>query len=129
MLAIADLHAPRQRQRRRTPQRRLRLLLPNAIVFPLQRKFGTFQEIIWRRRLPELQCLMLVSGQPSRITILRRGTNQVGKRNVRRVGGQLVEFLFAQFQHYYYFGRNGVDDNNRERQGLLSFEDVYLPRD
>ena len=48
---------------------------------------------------------------------------------MRRVGGQLVESLFTQFQHYYYFGRHGVDDNNRERQGLLSFEGVYLPRD
>ena len=56
-------------------------------------------------------------------------TDRVGRRKVRRVGGQLVEFLFTQFQHYYYYGRHGVDDNNRERQGLLSFEDVYRPRD
>ena len=29
----------------------------------------------------------------------------------------------------YYFGRHGVNDNNRERQGLLSFGDMYRPRD
>ena len=40
MLAMADLHASRQRQRHCMPQRRLRLLLLNAIAFPLQRKFG-----------------------------------------------------------------------------------------
>ena len=56
-------------------------------------------------------------------------TERVGRRKVRRVGGQLVEFLFLQFQHYYYYGRHGIDDNKRERQGLLSFEDVYRPRD
>ena len=56
-------------------------------------------------------------------------TERMGKRKVRRVGGELVEFLFTQFSHYYYLGRHGVDDNNRERQGLLSFEDVYRPRD
>ena len=28
-------------------------------------------------------------------------TDRAGMRKVRRVGGQLVEFLFTQFQHYY----------------------------
>ena len=54
LLVLVDLHALCQRQRRRTPQRRLCLLLPNAIVFLLQRKFGAVQEIIRRRRLPEV---------------------------------------------------------------------------
>ena len=33
------------------------------------------------------------------------------------------------FQHFYYKGRNGVDENNKERQGFLAFEDVYRPKD
>ena len=56
-------------------------------------------------------------------------TQRVGRNKVRRVGGELVQFLFTQFQHFYYLGRHGVDDNNRERQGLLAFEDVYRPKD
>ena len=43
-MALADLHAPRQRQRRRTPQGHLRLLPPNAIAFPLPSKFGAAQD-------------------------------------------------------------------------------------
>ena len=70
-MTLADLHAPRQRQRRRTPQEHLRLLPPNAIAFPRPSKFGAAQEIIRRRRLrrQERLCLML----PSRIIIRRRG--------------------------------------------------------
>jgi len=54
-------------------------------------------------------------------------TERVGRKKVRRVGGQLVSFLFTKFSHYYYLGRHGVDDNNRERQGVLSFEEAYRP--
>jgi len=56
-------------------------------------------------------------------------TERVGKKKVRRVGGQLVSFMFTKFSHFYYFGRHGVDDNNRERQGVLSFEEAYRPKE
>ena len=36
---------------------------------------------------------------------------------------------FSQHQHFYYLGRHGIDDNNRERQGSLSFEESFLPND
>ena len=55
--------------------------------------------------------------------------DRVGRRKVRRDGGQLAEFLFMQFKHYNYHGPHGVYGNNREWQGLLSFEDVYRLRD
>ena len=56
-------------------------------------------------------------------------TQRVGRKKIRRVGGELVEFLFSKFQHFYYLGRHGVDDNNCERQGFLSFEEAFRPRD
>ena len=48
---------------------------------------------------------------------------------MRRVGDELLRFLFMQFQHYYYLRRHGIGGNNHERQGLLTFEDVYRPRE
>lgn len=49
-------------------------------------------------------------------------TNETGPRKKRRVGTDLVEFKYGEYQHYYYKGRNAVDANNQVRQGYLSLE-------
>ena len=56
-------------------------------------------------------------------------TQRVGRKKIRQVGGEHVEFLFSKFQHYYYLGRHDVDDNNRTRQGFLSFEKAFRLKD
>ena len=39
--------------------------------------------------------------------------NHVEQNNVRQVGNQLVHFKYCEFQQYNYYGRHGVDDDNR----------------
>lgn len=56
-------------------------------------------------------------------TILRDGTPKK-----RRVGGQLVEFQYGEMHNHYYYCRHTVDDNNNNRQGCLSFEDVFVTK-
>ena len=52
-------------------------------------------------------------------------TIEKGRKRKRRVGDELVELSYGEFQHYYYFGRHAVDDNNNNCQGHLPFEEAY----
>lgn len=45
----------------------------------------------------------------------------------RRVGGELITIDYSEYMYWYYFGRHAVDDNNNNRQGRLSFEEVFTP--
>jgi len=56
-------------------------------------------------------------------------TRRDGKPKKRRVGGELVEFQYGEVMNSYYFGRHAVDDNNNNRQGCLSFEEVFQMKD
>ena len=68
-------------------------------------------------RLEEIYLVAQADSKHTSLMLSNWGTTQrVGRKKVRRVGGELVEFLFSKFQHYYYLGRHGVDDNNCERQ-------------
>ncbi len=51
-----------------------------------------------------------------------------GKTKTRWVGGKLVQFKYGQMHNAYYYGRHAVDDNNNNRQGCLSFEEVFVPK-
>ena len=55
-------------------------------------------------------------------------TLRAGTKKKRRVGGELVEFQYGAMHNEYYFGRHAVDDNNNNRQGCLSFEDIFVPK-
>ena len=50
-----------------------------------------------------------------------------GKTRKRRVGQELQQIRYGEYQDWYYFGRHAVDDNNNNRQGNLSFEETYCP--
>ena len=52
-------------------------------------------------------------------------TLPMGDAKKRRVGMDLVDMQYREFQHWYYYGRHAVDDNNNNRQGCLSFEESY----
>ena len=52
-------------------------------------------------------------------------TFEKGRKRKRRVGGDLVEISYGEYQHYYYYGRHAVDDNNNNRQGVLPYEEAY----
>ena len=54
--------------------------------------------------------------------------NCVGQNKARWVGNQLVQFQYCEFQHNYYNGRHGVDDNSNHQQGHLSFEEASVPK-
>ena len=56
-------------------------------------------------------------------------TRREGKNKMRRVGGELVRFKYGEIQNYYYYGRHAVNDNNKNKQGCLSFEEVVLFKD
>ena len=56
-------------------------------------------------------------------------TRKDGKAKKRRVGGELVQFQYGEVMNNYYFGRHAVDDNNNNRQGCLSFEEVFQMKD
>lgn len=56
-------------------------------------------------------------------------TRRDGKMRRRRVGGELVEFKYGEYQRWYYYARHAVDDNNNNRQGCLSYEERFCPRD
>ena len=56
-------------------------------------------------------------------------TRKEGKPKKRRVGGELVQFQYGEVMNWYYFGRHAVDDNNNNRQGCLSFEEVFQMKD
>ena len=56
-------------------------------------------------------------------------TLREGEPKRRRVGGELVQFQYGQMHNHYYYGRHAVDDNNNNRQGCLSFEEVFVPKD
>ena len=56
-------------------------------------------------------------------------TRKEGAHKKRRVGGELVEFQYSEVMNWYYFGRHAVDDNNNNRQGCLSFEEVFQMKD
>ena len=56
-------------------------------------------------------------------------TRRGGRPKVRRVGGELVTFEYGEVQNHYYQGRHAVDDNNNNRQGCLSFEEVFQLKD
>lgn len=56
-------------------------------------------------------------------------TRRTGDDKYRRVGNNVVTFQYGEVQTHYYFGRHAVDDNNNNRQGCLSFEDVFVPKD
>ena len=47
----------------------------------------------------------------------------------RNVGGEQVEFQYGEYQRWYYYARHAVDDNNNNRQGCLSYEERFCPRD
>jgi hypothetical protein len=51
-------------------------------------------------------------------------TQEMGRMKKRRVGLGLEEFHYAEYQHFYYMGRNAVDAHNQNRQGFLSIEDI-----
>ena len=51
-----------------------------------------------------------------------------GNKKIHCVGGDLVELTYGEFQHWYYFGRHAVDDNNNNRQGHLPFEEAYCSK-
>ena len=55
-------------------------------------------------------------------------TLEKGDKRKRRVGGNLVDISYGEYQHYYYYGRHAVDDNNNNRQGVLPFEEAYQPK-
>ena len=48
-----------------------------------------------------------------------------GKTRKRRVGQELQQIRYGEYQDWYYFGRHAVDDNNNNRWGILSFEETY----
>ena len=52
-------------------------------------------------------------------------TRKEGKPKKRRVGGELIQFQYAEMMNWYYFGRHAIDDNNNNCQGYLSFEEVF----
>lgn len=56
-------------------------------------------------------------------------TSRVGGNKRRRVGNDLVEFQYPEYQHWYYFGRHAVDDHNNIRQGCLSIEEAMAFKD
>ena len=56
-------------------------------------------------------------------------TLREGDPKKRRVGGELVQFKYGAMHNHYYFGRHAVDDNNNNRQGCLSLEDVFVPKE
>ena len=45
------------------------------------------------------------------------------------MGGKLVYFQYGDVQNNYYYGRHAVDDDNNNRQGSLSFEDIFIPKE
>ena len=55
-------------------------------------------------------------------------THEKGRKRKRRVGRELVEIGYGEYQHYYYYGRHAVDDNNNNRQGQLPFEEAYCSK-
>ena len=54
-------------------------------------------------------------------------TLQHGPMKKRRVGHDLIEIAYGEYQHWYYFGRHAVDDHNNNRQGSLSLEEAFCP--
>ena len=55
-------------------------------------------------------------------------TIRSGDPKTRRVGCDLVQFKYGEMHNHYYYGRHAVDDNNNNRQGCLSFEDIFVPK-
>ena len=55
-------------------------------------------------------------------------TRRFGEQKYCRVGSNVVHFQNSEVQSNYYFGRHAVDDNNNNRQGNLSFEDVFVSK-
>ena len=56
-------------------------------------------------------------------------TLREGEAKKQRVGGELVTFQYRQIHNAYYYGRLAVDDNNNNRQGCLSLEEVFVPKE
>ena len=40
-----------------------------------------------------------------------------------------MEFKYGEYQQWYYYVRHAVGDNNNNRQGCLSYEERFCPRD
>lgn len=55
-------------------------------------------------------------------------TKRVGNFRKRRVGSGLVTVQYPEYQHWYYYARHAVDDNNNRRQGSEPFEESFGPR-
>lgn len=55
-------------------------------------------------------------------------THEKGRKRKRRVGGELIEIGYGEYQHWYYYGRHAVDDNNNNCQGQLPFEEAYCAK-
>ena len=55
-------------------------------------------------------------------------TIEKGRKRKRRVGGEMIELSYGEYQHWYYYGRHAVDDNNNNRQGHLPFEEAYCAK-
>ena len=55
-------------------------------------------------------------------------TLRSGEPKKRRVGNDIVQFQYGELHNHYYSGRHAVDDNNNNRQGCLSLEEVFVPK-
>ena len=78
----------------------------------------------------EIYMLALADSLHTSLMISNWGTKRrEGSDKIRRVGSELVKFKYGEIQRWYYFGRHAVYDNNNNRQGCLSFEEVFTPKD
>ena len=48
-----------------------------------------------------------------------------GRLRKHRIGGKIDDLAYSEYQHWYYYSQHTIENNNNNRQGILTFKEAH----